>query len=138
MTPDAIKQAAAMLSTARRTRQMLERLPETCRPATPTEGYAVQKSIIATWGEPIAGWKSGATAIPVQQRFGLTEPFLGPFFGPSVLKSPASVEASAYEHRKLAAEVYARSAIKSPSNCSACHPRAEQGVFDEHDIRIPR
>jgi hypothetical protein len=42
------------------------------------------------------------------------------------------------EHREVAAAPWARPAIKSASNCAACHPRADQGDFDEHDIRIPR
>lgn len=28
--------------------------------------------------------------------------------------------------------------IKSPSNCGACHTKAAQGRFGEHEIRIPR
>ena len=28
--------------------------------------------------------------------------------------------------------------VKSPANCSACHPQAERGNFNEHDIRIPK
>ena len=43
-----------------------------------------------------------------------------------------------HEHRELAASVWLRPAVKSPSNCAACHTRAEQGVFDENDVRIPR
>lgn len=27
--------------------------------------------------------------------------------------------------------------VNSFSNCNACHNKAEQGLFDEHDIRIP-
>lgn len=27
--------------------------------------------------------------------------------------------------------------VKSLSNCNACHSKAEQGLFNEHDIRIP-
>ena len=42
------------------------------------------------------------------------------------------------EHREVAAAAWSRPAIKSASNCAACHPRADQGDFDEHDIRIPR
>jgi hypothetical protein len=42
------------------------------------------------------------------------------------------------EHRELAAAVWQRVAVKSPSNCAACHVGAEQGVFDEHSVRIPR
>lgn len=42
------------------------------------------------------------------------------------------------EHRELAPAVWDRPAVKGPSNCAACHPRATEGAFDEHDIRIPR
>lgn len=44
----------------------------------------------------------------------------------------------AREHDDVGAATWARPGIRSPSHCAACHPRAEQGVFDEHDIRIPR
>lgn len=42
------------------------------------------------------------------------------------------------KHRKVGADVWQRPAIKNPSNCGACHGGAEQGHFNEHDIRIPR
>jgi Dihaem cytochrome c len=42
------------------------------------------------------------------------------------------------EHREIGAAIWARPSVKSPSNCAACHTRADQGDFDEHDIRIPR
>jgi hypothetical protein len=42
------------------------------------------------------------------------------------------------EHREVDAATWKRPAIQSPSNCAACHPRADQGDFDEHGIRIPR
>ena len=42
------------------------------------------------------------------------------------------------EHREVSAATWARPSIRSASQCAACHTRAEQGVFDEHDIRIPR
>jgi len=42
------------------------------------------------------------------------------------------------EHDEIAPEVWKRAAIKSAANCAACHIRADQGVFNEHDVRIPR
>lgn len=42
------------------------------------------------------------------------------------------------EHDEVGAAVWKRPAVKNPSNCAACHPRSEQGAFNEHDIRIPR
>lgn len=104
MTPQAIQQAAQALIEARRSRRMLDALPESCRPGTPEEGYDIQRAVIAAWGEPVAGWKSGATLDAVQQRFGLTEPFLGPFFGSSVMRSPARAKVGLFEHRVVPAE----------------------------------
>lgn len=42
------------------------------------------------------------------------------------------------EHREVSAATWKLAAVKSPSNCAACHTRADQGAFNEHDIRIPR
>lgn len=43
-----------------------------------------------------------------------------------------------HEHDEIAAAVWKRAAIKSPANCAACHPAADQGDFNEHRVRIPR
>ncbi|MDP2007746.1 MAG: diheme cytochrome c [Rubrivivax sp.] len=42
------------------------------------------------------------------------------------------------EHREVNAATWQLAAVKSPSNCAACHRGAEQGNYSEHDIRIPR
>lgn len=42
------------------------------------------------------------------------------------------------EHDEISAATWKTPAVKSASNCAACHPRAEQGAFNEHDVRIPR
>ena len=42
------------------------------------------------------------------------------------------------EHGEVSAKVWQRSAVKSPANCAACHPRAAQGNFSEHELRIPK
>jgi mono/diheme cytochrome c family protein len=41
------------------------------------------------------------------------------------------------EHREFTPDVWKRAAIKSPSNCSACHTQAAQGRYSEHDVRVP-
>ena len=43
-----------------------------------------------------------------------------------------------HEHDEVAPQVWRRPSIQRPSNCAACHAGAEQGAFDEHDVRIPR
>ncbi|MDD2923929.1 diheme cytochrome c [Rhodoferax sp.] len=40
--------------------------------------------------------------------------------------------------KHVPAGTWSRPSIGSPSKCEACHQNAPQGVFDEHDVRIPR
>ena len=42
------------------------------------------------------------------------------------------------EHRRVAPATWKLPAVKSAANCAACHTNAEQGNFDEHQVRIPR
>jgi hypothetical protein len=42
------------------------------------------------------------------------------------------------EHREIARQTWHSPKVKSAANCTACHPNAAQGDFDDDDIRIPR
>jgi len=42
------------------------------------------------------------------------------------------------KHDEVPASTWKLPAVRSPANCAACHTTAEQGVFDEHRVRIPR
>lgn len=42
------------------------------------------------------------------------------------------------EHAEVAAQVWRRPSVRSRANCAACHTTAEQGVFSDDGIRIPR
>ncbi len=42
------------------------------------------------------------------------------------------------EHREIGDAVWRRASIGSPANCSACHRQAEQGIFNEHGVKIPK
>ncbi len=44
----------------------------------------------------------------------------------------------ARQHGEVAAKTWRLAAVKSASNCAACHTQAEQGDFSEHNVRIPR
>jgi Dihaem cytochrome c len=41
------------------------------------------------------------------------------------------------KHRELDAAVWRHASVKSAANCAACHSRAEQGHFGEHELRFP-
>jgi mono/diheme cytochrome c family protein len=42
------------------------------------------------------------------------------------------------EHHEVSAATWKLPAVKSASNCAACHTQADQGDFSERYIRIPR
>lgn len=43
-----------------------------------------------------------------------------------------------HEHREIPPWVVRNNpGVRSFSQCNACHPRAERGIFDEHEVRIP-
>ena len=42
------------------------------------------------------------------------------------------------EHGEVAATTWKLPAVKSAAQCTACHTQAEQGDFNERNIRIPR
>jgi hypothetical protein len=42
------------------------------------------------------------------------------------------------KHREVDGAVWKRASIKSAAQCTACHVQAEQGNFDEHQVRVPR
>ena len=42
------------------------------------------------------------------------------------------------KHREITQEVFARKAIRSRANCIACHKSAETGLYDDHDVVIPK
>ena len=42
------------------------------------------------------------------------------------------------KHRKIGVEDFVKPSVKSAANCNACHRHAEQGNFDDDNVRIPR
>src|SRR5512140_2839897 len=42
------------------------------------------------------------------------------------------------EHREVPSHTWKLPAVRRPSNCAACHTTAEQGEFNERNVRLPR
>lgn len=42
------------------------------------------------------------------------------------------------QHDEVSASVFKRPAVGGASNCAACHKRAADGNFNEHEVRIPK
>lgn len=51
-----------------------------------------------------------------------------------VTQSPRFVR----KHDEIAPAAFRSEKVKSAANCGACHPRAQDGRFSEHDARVPR
>lgn len=97
MEPSAIRQAARLLATARRSGEPLSRLPEACRPRDGDEAYAIQLALVDEIGDSIAGWKVAMSpehgtlvGVIVRSRFYLSE---------------AEIDASRYAMRGAEAEI---------------------------------
>ncbi len=105
---DMAEKMASLLAEARRAGHLIDNLPQALEPKTMAEGYRVQDAFCRIWPAPLAGWKVGATAVPVQQKFGVEEPFCGPFFAPDVSASPARLPAARFAHRLIESEIALR------------------------------
>jgi 2-keto-4-pentenoate hydratase len=113
-----IEAAATTLIGARRAVTALDALASAQRPATLAEGYAIQDAVRRAWGERVVGWKVGATAKPVQEKFGVPEPFAGPFFAPDTHASPGRVEARRFVHRAIESEFAFRFGVALPARAT--------------------
>ncbi|GBE44573.1 2-hydroxyhexa-2,4-dienoate hydratase [bacterium BMS3Bbin10] len=98
MTPQQIEQAAGALKAARKDNRMLAGLDDGLTPRSMEDGYALQDAFMRIWEEPVAGWKVGATAEKVQELYGVSEPFCGPFYVPTTFTSPAEPKARDFGH----------------------------------------
>jgi len=104
MTPEALREACTAFGRAREGGAPLAGLPESCRPQTLADGYAIQDAFVAAWGRPVAGWKVGCTALETQRLFGIKEPFYGPVFTDVVFRSPAELPAADFALRGIECE----------------------------------
>lgn len=126
--------AAALLADARRECRVLSQLPDALTPADVAEGYAVQDAFRRLWSDTVVGWKAGATATPVQARFGVAEPFAGPFYAGDTFHTPARIAAGRFAHLCLESEFAFRFG-RTLAARSVPYTRAE--VLDAVDALVP-
>ena len=70
-------EAAQLIWTHLRDGTQLVALPESCRPTTRAEGYAVQAEVARLSGQPSAGWKIAATSLAGQKHINVDGPLAG-------------------------------------------------------------
>ena len=134
MIPENAVSAAEFLIALRSEGRVATSPPDGLEPGTVADGYRIQEAFLAGWPHPQTGWKIGATAAAVQERFGLSEPFCGPFFGPNVYASPARPVAGDFPHLCLESEFAFRFARALPAR-EATYARAE--IAEAIDAVIP-
>ena len=71
--------------------EVIEALPDGCRPRTMAEGYAAQCALAAASGEAVAGWKIAATSTSGQRHINVDGPIAGRLLASRVHHSPGAV-----------------------------------------------
>jgi 2-keto-4-pentenoate hydratase len=99
---------AERLVAARRNIEALSELEPALRPTSMADAYHIQAIVRDQWcqttGDTVSGWKIGATAAAVQEKFGVTEPFAGPFFASTVAHGSGAFDSSKLQHRVIESE----------------------------------
>jgi 2-keto-4-pentenoate hydratase len=134
MTSQRVVDAAAILATARRDGHLLEPLPESCRPRSLAEGYAVQHTFRESWPDRLAGWKIGATSPVTMERFSVTEPIYGPVFARDIHTSPATPSVGNLRHIAIETEFAYRLGADLPVRAT---PYTREEIVDAIDALVP-
>ncbi len=94
LTDDQIEAAANVLVAARRENAVIEAIPQSCRPMTLADAYAVQDRFIERLGWPTSGWFCACTNTVIQEMLGLAEPYCARLFTDFIRPSPAILKGS--------------------------------------------
>lgn len=88
---------SATIQALAETRKSLAKMTDYPGPAPENidQALALQAGVIAAYGEPVGGWKIGATNEKSQSVLGTNEPFFGPIFTSRIVESGAEIEISA-------------------------------------------
>ena len=83
--------AAGAILEAWRSGTTIDGIPERCWPANENEGYEAQDALAEAIGEPLVGYKLGATSPGAQEIFGVDKPFVGLMFESALKESGARI-----------------------------------------------
>ena len=110
-------EAAELLCTARRSGRRLPALPESCRPQSLEEAYAIQDAVVLQLGENVGGWKVGAMSYQHPST-------VAPILSSTILPSPAILASAGMALFGIEAEIAFRFG-------RALLPRHDQYVREE-------
>jgi 2-keto-4-pentenoate hydratase len=104
LSPAQLQEASSLLVERWRTGERLAGLPESLRPETRAEGYAIQALIEAVSARPLFGWKIAATSLAGQAHIGVDGPLAGRLIAERVVESGAVLSLERNQMRVAEAE----------------------------------
>ena len=89
MTPEEINKAASLIWEKWDTDELMDELPEDCRPQTDQDAHAIQSAFPSVSGLPHAGWKIAATSQAGQKHIQVNGPLAGRLLRGRILEDGA-------------------------------------------------
>ena len=118
MTDDRIREAGRRLGQAWLAARPLDAYPEALRARSRAQAYAIQDAMAAAIGEPITGWKLGATSPTMRERAGHDGAIIGRVFESVTFATPVELSMSRFPDSRVECEFAFRM-------CEAIHPRPQ-------------
>lgn len=129
-----LDESVRQIVVARKTLTVLEDLSGARMPATLADAYRMQNASVERWDDEVVGWKVGATAKQVQERFGISMPIYGPIFKRTVVQSPAVLLAQGFHHLIVESEFAFRFGENLPARST---PYARSEIVAAVDALAP-
>lgn len=85
------KEAGSIIHRCWTNGEVIEALPDTCRPRTVADGYAAQHALAVAIGDSVLGWKIAATSTSGQRHINVDGPIAGRLLASRVHHSPCKV-----------------------------------------------
>ncbi len=104
MIPAQTRQAAELLWRHWCTGTVIDELPESCRPLSVEQGYAVQAALAEVCGDGVVGWKIAATSEAGQRHINVDSPLAGRLFASKLHRSGAALSIEGNRMRVAEAE----------------------------------
>ena len=132
MNQPSISEAAQLIWSNFRNGTQISALPESCRPSTRAEGYAVQAAVARLLGQACVGWKIAATSAAGQKHINVDGPLAGRLLADRVFAAGTGAANSIDLRRNLLRVVEAEFAFRM---ARAMPPRlAADGAYTVNEV----
>jgi 2-keto-4-pentenoate hydratase len=114
MNDSTAREAANLLWQRWQAGEVIDALPEYCRPRTRAEGYAVQALLPSVSGRALEGWKIAATSVAGQKHIAVNRPMAGRLLAGRIAADGATVPSAGNRMRVAEPEFAFRFATDLP------------------------